>query len=49
VWIEKSYENRGSREIDFAGEYRAVVQGDAMKGAWYQGERLVARFQMSAE
>lgn len=48
AWVEKGYENRGSREIDFAGEYRAVVQGDTMKGAWYRGERLIARFRMTA-
>jgi TIR domain len=38
---ETGYESRGSSSISFAGEYRAIMKGDEMTGAWFSGTRLV--------
>lgn len=38
---EISYEKKGSSSISFDGEYRALIQVDAMTGAWFSRNRLV--------
>jgi hypothetical protein len=48
VWSEVGYERRGGRAISFDGQYRTVVSSTDMDGAWYQGDRLVARLRMTA-
>jgi hypothetical protein len=47
-WKELSYTRRGSRSIDFDGSYAATIRDDTMDGAWYQANRRVARFTMTA-
>jgi hypothetical protein len=47
-WEETSYARQGRRSIDFNGRYQASVSGETMTGAWYQRDRLVARFEMKA-
>lgn len=41
---ETGYENKGSGSISFDGEYRALMKGDEMTGAWFSGTRLVGSF-----
>jgi hypothetical protein len=48
TWKELAYVRKGSRPIDFNGSYAATIAGDSMDGAWYQADRLVARFTMTA-
>jgi hypothetical protein len=43
VFKETGYEVPGQKEIDFAGEYRAVI-GEELTGAWFKGNRRVAEF-----
>ena len=38
---EIDYESRGSSPISFDGEYRTLMRGDEMAGAWFSGDRLV--------
>lgn len=38
---ETGYETKGSSSISFDGEYRALVRGDELTGAWFSGTRLV--------
>jgi len=47
-WKELDYVRNGHHSIDFGGYYAATVKnGDTMNGAWYQADRLVARFTMT--
>jgi hypothetical protein len=48
TWEETDYTSRGNRRIDFNGRYQATVADDTITGAWYQGDRRVAEFQMKA-
>jgi hypothetical protein len=48
TWKELEFIRRGSRSIDFNGNYEATITGETMEGAWYQGSRRVARFTMTA-
>jgi hypothetical protein len=50
VWTEVGYTNKGRRSIDFNGEFRAVIVGQTMDGAWYArpGGRRVAGFHLVA-
>jgi len=48
TWKERAYIREGSRHIDFDGSYTATIAGDTMDGAWYQANRRVARFTMTA-
>jgi hypothetical protein len=48
TWRENDYIQRGSRSIDFDGEYMAFVRRDELSGAWYSGERRIADFTMTA-
>jgi hypothetical protein len=41
---ETAYEGKGSSPINFEGEYRAIVASNAMRGAWFTGNRLVGVF-----
>ena len=45
---ELAYIREGRRSIDFNGSYAATIAGDTMDGAWYQANRRVARFTMTA-
>ena len=47
-WRESGYESRGTREVDFEGEYRATMFGDRLRGAWFSGDREIGRFEMTA-
>jgi hypothetical protein len=38
---ETGYQNKGSTSISFDGEYRAIISGKMMTGAWFSGSRLV--------
>jgi hypothetical protein len=38
---ETGYEKKGSSSISFDGEYRAIVSGTDLTGAWFSGMRLV--------
>lgn len=38
---ETDYEVKGAGSISFDGEYRTIVRGDKMAGAWFSGNRLV--------
>lgn len=38
---ETTYERKGSSSISFDGEYRMIVKGKSMTGAWFSGKRLV--------
>lgn len=38
---ETGYETKGSSFISFDGEYRTLLRGDEMAGAWFSGDRLV--------
>ena len=44
IFRETEYECRGSGAVDFGGEYRGLVSGKAMAGAWFSGKRLVGVF-----
>lgn len=48
TWKEHEYVTRGSRSIEFDGSYAATVKDAIMKGAWYQANRRVAGFTMTA-
>lgn len=48
TWTEIDYNPKGDRQIDFDGRYEATVSVGTMTGAWYQGDRRVARFRMEA-
>ncbi|WP_432969199.1 hypothetical protein [Dactylosporangium sp. CA-233914] len=48
TWRETAYITRGGREIDLRGRYEARISGDELTGSWYQGEREVAGFVMTA-
>ncbi|HJP92701.1 MAG TPA: toll/interleukin-1 receptor domain-containing protein [Pyrinomonadaceae bacterium] len=43
---ETGYNKQGRNSINFDGEYRAVLKGDEMIGAWFSGARLVGRFSL---
>lgn len=45
---ETDYEIKGSKSVRFDGEYRAVLAGDTMRGAWFQGATMVAEFKLQA-
>jgi hypothetical protein len=47
-WEETGCARQGTRTIDLNGHYQATVSDDTMTGQWYQGNRLVARFEMEA-
>jgi hypothetical protein len=38
---ETGYETKGSSSISFDGEYRVLVRGNNLTGAWFSGTRLV--------
>jgi hypothetical protein len=46
---ETGYEKRGIRSIDFNGEYRAVLTGKTISGAWFASNRLVGYFELTRE
>jgi hypothetical protein len=48
VWEEQGYAQRGNRDIEFDGIYRASVSGSRMSGGWYRNNLLVAKFEMEA-
>jgi hypothetical protein len=48
TWQEVAYIREGRRRIDFTGSYAATVTADTMDGAWYQANRRVAGFTMTA-
>lgn len=48
TWKEHGYVIRGGRSIDFDGRYAAVARDGIMNGAWYQENRRVADFTMTA-
>lgn len=48
TWQEVAYIREGRRGIDFNGSYTATITADTMDGAWYQADRRVARFTMTA-
>jgi len=48
TWKEHEYVKRGRRSIDFDGSYTATVRDAIMNGAWYQANRRVAGFTMTA-
>jgi hypothetical protein len=48
TWKEHEYVTRGRRSIDFDGSYTATVIDAIMNGAWYQANRRVAGFTMTA-
>jgi hypothetical protein len=48
AWKELAYVREGRRRIDFNGSYAATITDDTMDGSWYQANRLVARFTMTA-
>jgi hypothetical protein len=48
TWKELEYVHEGRRRIDFNGSYTATITGNTMDGAWYQANRRVARFTMTA-
>jgi hypothetical protein len=48
TWQEVAYIHEGRRRIDFNGNYVATITADTMDGAWYQANRRVARFTMTA-
>lgn len=48
TWEETGYGRKGRRTIDFNGRYQATVSSETMNGEWYQGNRLVAKFEMKA-
>ncbi|BCB90504.1 hypothetical protein [Phytohabitans suffuscus] len=48
VWRETGYRRKGSRSVEFDGEYRATVTGTDMTGAWFSGGRRVAGLTMTA-
>lgn len=41
---ENAYKREGSSPINFEGEYRAIVAGGVMSGAWFSGSRSVGTF-----
>jgi hypothetical protein len=42
---ETKYARKGSSDISFSGEYRALVtDNNSMSGAWFDGKRLVGLF-----
>jgi hypothetical protein len=41
IFRETGYEAKGASSISFDGEYRTIVRGDKMAGAWFSGNRLV--------
>lgn len=43
---ETGYEKRGIGGVSFDGEYRALVAGDVMTGAWFSGTRLVGTLRL---
>jgi len=48
TWKEHEYVTRGRRSIDFDGSYTATARDAIMNGAWYQANRRVAGFTMTA-
>jgi hypothetical protein len=44
IFRETEYERRGSGAVSFDGEYRGLVSGNTMAGAWFSGKRLVGLF-----
>jgi hypothetical protein len=44
---ETGYVKEGTRQVSFNGEYRALVLGRSMLGAWFGSERLVGRFELT--
>jgi hypothetical protein len=48
TWKEHDYVTRGRRSIEFDGSYTASVKNAIMNGAWYQANRRVAGFTMTA-
>lgn len=48
-WRELEVTRQGSRTIDMSGYYKATIEDDnTMRGAWYQADRMVARFRLTA-
>jgi hypothetical protein len=48
TWKELAFVREGRRPVDFNVSYAATVSGNTMDGAWYQANRRVARFTMTA-
>ena len=48
TWKELAFVREGRRPVDLNGSYAATVSGNTMDGAWYQANRRVARFTMTA-
>jgi hypothetical protein len=47
---ETGYEEKGTRQIRFDGEYRAMASGNSMYGAWFsENGRLVERFTLTLD
>ena len=44
IFRETEYERRGSGAVSFDSEYRGLVSGNTMAGAWFSGKRLVGLF-----
>ncbi len=44
---ETGYVKEGTRKVNFNGEYRALVIGKSMLGAWFAGERLIGRLELT--
>jgi len=45
---ETGYVKEGTKPINFDGEYRAVVAGEKMRGAWFQGKSVVGDFELES-
>jgi hypothetical protein len=49
VFQETGYEQQGTRQTNFDGQYRAIVSDRSIIGAWFTGGRLVARFRLEPD
>jgi hypothetical protein len=47
-WIERAVVREGNRSVELNGYYLATINNATMKGDWYQGDRRVAPFTMTA-
>jgi hypothetical protein len=49
---ETDYVTKGTRDINFGGEYRAFIQGDTMSGIWFSDqnpEKAVGSFDLTLD